>query len=56
MIMSSVRETVAEPYFLSILQHLLSIRDDMFARSVTHPHGQWKAAEMVCLVVVCERQ
>ena len=36
MILNSVRETVAEPYFLSILQHLLSIRDDIYARSVAH--------------------
>ena len=56
MIMSSVRETVAEPYFLSILQHLLSIRDDIFARSVTCPRSPEKAAEIMCLVVVCERQ
>ncbi|CAG5134080.1 unnamed protein product, partial [Candidula unifasciata] len=31
-ILSTVSNTVAEPYFLSILQHLLSIRDDMYAR------------------------
>ncbi|XP_059150637.1 protein diaphanous homolog 2-like isoform X2 [Physella acuta] len=32
LILSSVSNTVAEPYFLSILQHLLLIRDDLFAR------------------------
>nr|QAT94453.1 diaphonous [Bradybaena similaris] len=32
LIMNTVRDTVAEPYFLSILQHLLYIRDDIFAR------------------------
>nr|QAT94454.1 diaphonous [Bradybaena similaris] len=29
---NTISNTVAEPYFLSILQHLLSIRDDMYAR------------------------
>ena len=28
----TVSETAAEPYFLSILQHLLTIRDDYFVR------------------------
>lgn len=29
---NTVKDTVAEPYFLSILQHLLCIRDDLFSR------------------------
>lgn len=29
-----MKDTIAEPYFLSILQHLLCIRDDMYSRSV----------------------
>ncbi|CAL1526820.1 unnamed protein product [Lymnaea stagnalis] len=32
LLLRSVGNTVAEPYFLSILQHLLLIRDDIFAR------------------------
>ncbi|GFN88166.1 diaphanous-related formin [Plakobranchus ocellatus] len=32
LLVNSVSNTIAEPYFLSILQHLLSIRDDMNAR------------------------
>ncbi|XP_061165024.1 protein diaphanous homolog 2-like isoform X2 [Saccostrea echinata] len=32
LIQNSVKDTIAEPYFLSILQHLLCIRDDMFSR------------------------
>nr|UIX27111.1 diaph-b [Tauphaedusa tau] len=32
LLLSSVTNTVAEPYFLSILQHLLAIRDDLYAR------------------------
>nr|ALX18036.1 diaphanous-related formin [Lymnaea stagnalis] len=32
LLLSSVGNTVAEPYFLSILQHLLLIRDDIYAR------------------------
>ncbi|XP_055958630.1 protein diaphanous homolog 2-like [Patella vulgata] len=31
-IINTVGNTVAEPYFLSILQHLLSIRDDTYSR------------------------
>lgn len=34
LIHNSVKDTIAEPYFLSILQHLLCIRDDMYSRSV----------------------
>ena len=34
LLMNTVNNTIAEPYFVSILQHLLSIRDDMYARSV----------------------
>nr|AOV18876.1 diaphanous-related formin 2 [Peregriana peregra] len=32
LLLRSVGNTVAEPYFLSILQHLLLIRDDIYAR------------------------
>ncbi|XP_078323555.1 protein diaphanous homolog 2-like isoform X6 [Crassostrea virginica] len=32
LIHNSVKDTIAEPYYLSILQHLLCIRDDMYAR------------------------
>lgn len=32
LLIGTVNNTVSEPYFLSILQHLLSIRDDMNAR------------------------
>lgn len=32
LIHNSVKDTIAEPYFLSILQHLLCIRDDMYSR------------------------
>lgn len=34
MLKQLVMESPAEPYFLSILQHLLFIRDDHFIRSV----------------------
>ncbi|KAL5011351.1 hypothetical protein ScPMuIL_009902 [Solemya velum] len=33
LILNSVKDSVAESYLLSMLQHLLCIRDDMFARS-----------------------
>ncbi|XP_041359687.1 protein diaphanous homolog 2-like isoform X2 [Gigantopelta aegis] len=32
LVQSSVKDTIAEPYFLSILQHLLCIRDDLYSR------------------------
>ena len=32
LINNTVKDTVSEPYFLSILQHLLCIRDDLFSR------------------------
>ncbi|XP_052277094.1 protein diaphanous homolog 2-like isoform X1 [Dreissena polymorpha] len=32
LINNTVRDTVAGPYFLSILQHLLCVRDDLYAR------------------------
>ncbi|XP_060063333.1 protein diaphanous homolog 2-like [Ylistrum balloti] len=32
LVANSVKDTVAEPYFLSILQHLLCIRDDVYSR------------------------
>ncbi|RUS87289.1 hypothetical protein EGW08_004969, partial [Elysia chlorotica] len=32
LLLNAVSNTIAEPYFVSILQHLLSIRDDMNAR------------------------
>ncbi|XP_048243812.1 protein diaphanous homolog 2-like isoform X2 [Haliotis rufescens] len=32
LIAASIKDTVSEPYFLSILQHLLTIRDDLYSR------------------------
>jgi len=32
MLFNSTLNTPSEPYFLSILQHLLTIRDDVFSR------------------------
>ncbi|XP_021363043.1 protein diaphanous homolog 2-like isoform X7 [Mizuhopecten yessoensis] len=32
LVANSVKDTIAEPYFLSIMQHLLCIRDDVYSR------------------------